>query len=284
MADAFFRGELDIAHGIPPAIAAQVRDDREWAPYLLDTVQLHTSYLAFDTSKPPFDRLEVRQAINHAIDRSKINERVFSGMALIAQSLLPPGLLGYDPNLRGYDFDQDRARSLLRQSGYANGFEIEYWTFDTDEFDDSGIVPSIVEDLAQVGIRVKVVRSTPTEARKQHSRMGHSLFFVGNWYADFPDSDNFFFIFFHSSSKAIPGVHFHPEDGDALIQEARTTIDIERRSQIYRQLNELSVREAPMVYLFHDPLFVLHKPQVRGVKTHLSPPPVRYHDIWIESS
>lgn len=282
VADAFLAGELNVAHGIPPSIISEMRKDPHLAPYILDTVQLHTSYIGLDNSCPPFDRLEIRQAVSHAIDRQRINDRVFSGMALIAESLLPPGLLGYDPNLRGYDYDPDRAKALMRQGGQAGGFKVEYWTFDTDEFNNSGIVPLIIEDLSKIGIEVKVVRSTATEARGHHSGTRHNSIFVANWYADIPDADNFFYIFFHSSSRAIPGINYGGSDLDPIIDEARRTIDIERRSQIYGQLNEQTLRDAPMVYLFHDRLFALHKPDIRGVKTHLSPPPVRYDDIWLE--
>ena len=282
VSEAFFRGELDVAHWIPPAVAAEVSRDPEWSPYLLDTVQLHTSYLAFDCSSPPFDKVEVRQAFNHAVNRTRINDKVYSGMALPADSLLPPGLLGFDANLRGYEYDPDRAKSLLRRAGFGGGIEVNYWTWDTDEFYNSGLMPMVIEDLTEIGIKVRVTNSTAAEARKQHVARGHKSVFVGNWYADFPDSDNFFFIFFHSSSNTIPGINFKHASIDAKIEEARTTIDIERRRQIYTELNKLSHTEAPLLYLFHDRLFVLHQPDVRGVKTHLSPPPVRYHDIWTE--
>jgi methyl-accepting chemotaxis protein/ABC-type oligopeptide transport system substrate-binding subunit len=280
--DAFIRGELDIAHGIPPSIVKDLRNDPQYAPYLLSGVQLHTSYLGYDHSTEPFNRLEVRQAVAHAIDKERINREIFAGLGLVAKALVPPGLLGHDPDVKTYGFDPDRARSLLRSAGYSNGFEVSYWTFDTDEFNNSGQVDLIIEDLAAVGVRVNKRRVTAPEARKNHSSRGHNSIFVGNWYADVPDADNYFFIFFHSSSKAIPGMHYNSAEMDAAIEEARRTIDIERRSEIYRELNHQTVRDAALLYLFHDRMFVLHRPRIRGVKIHLSPPPIRYHDVWIE--
>lgn len=280
--DTFVKGELDIAHGIPPSIVNDLKNDPQFAPYLLSGVQLHTSYVGYDHSTGPFSKVEVRQALNHAIDKQRINRKVFSGLGLVAKSLIPPGLLGYDAELEDYGHDPDRARDLLRRGGYPDGFEVNYWTFDTDEFNNSGQVDLIIEDLGKVGIRVNKQRVSATEARQRHSGKGHNSIFVGNWYADFPDADNYFFIFFHSTSKAIPGVHYNSNETDALIEEARRTIDIERRSEIYRQLNHQTVRDAALVYLFHDRMFVLHRPRVRGVKIHLSPPPIRYDDVWIE--
>jgi oligopeptide transport system substrate-binding protein len=283
VADAFFRGELDIAHGIPPKAVAEIRKDARYAAYLLSSVQLHTSYIGYDSSAAPFQRVEVRQALNYAINRERINAEIFAGESAVAQSLLPPGLLGYDENLRGYAYDPEKARALLQSAGYGSGFTIEYRTWDTDEFNNSGLVPLLIEDLAAVGIRVNVTRHSPTDASSPRAQRGHGLLYLANWYADFPDADNFFYIFFHSDATSIRGLYFHRPEVDAQILEARRSNDVEHRAEIYRALNQMVIDEAPIVPLFHERLFVLHKPEVRGVKTSLVPPPVRYHDTWIEN-
>lgn len=283
VADAFTRGELDLAHGIPPKVVAELRNDPRFAPYLLTTVQLHTSYLGYDSSNPPFNKVEVRQAMNYAIDRHRINERIFGGLSLEAQALLPPGLLGHDPSLRGYAHDPEKARALLRQAGYGSGFNVEYRTWDTDEFNNSGMVPLMIEDLEAVGIRVNVTRHSATDASAPRATRGHGMIYCANWYADFPDPDNFFYIFFHTDATSIRGLFFNRPDIDAQIMEARRSNDSEHRANVYRELNQMVVREAPLVPLFHERLFVLHKPEVRGVRTSLVPPPVRYHDVWVET-
>ncbi len=282
VADAYLKGELEIAHGVPLGVVEELKKNPELAPYLLDTVQLHTSYLTYDCSHPPFDRVEVRQAMSYAINRTRINERIFSGLGVLANSLLPPGLLGYDEKLPRYEFDPDRARMLLRKAGYDKGFSVDYWRWDTDEFYNSGQIPMMIEDLANVGIKVNVSMHTAVEARKLNSTPGHGTILAGNWYADFPDSDNFFFIFFHSESQTINGMQFFSPELDAKIDEARYSSDIERRTEIYRGLNEMALREAPAVFLFHERFFVIYKPELRGLRTYLVPPPVRYHNVWIE--
>ncbi|HVT01781.1 MAG TPA: ABC transporter substrate-binding protein [Thermoanaerobaculia bacterium] len=282
MSDAFLRGELDIAHGIPLAVIEQLRKDPVRAPYILDTVQLHTSYLTFDCSKPPFNKVEVRQAVQYAINKDRINQRIFSGLGVPAQSLLPPGLLGHDPNLKGYQYDPERARQLLSQSGYGSGFSIDYPNWDTNEFYNSGQVTLIIEDLAAVGITMNVTQSDARSVRQLQLNENHNSIFTGNWYADFPDPDNFFFIFLHTQSETIRGTHFHSPELDRTIEEARRSSDTERRAEIYRELDKLVVRESPFVFLFHDRFFVISKPEVRGLSTYLVPPPVRYRDIWLE--
>ena len=71
-------------------------------------------------------------------------------------------------------------------------------------------------------------------------------------------------------------------DIDKQIIDGRRAADIERRREIYRALNQMVVREAPLAPLFHERLFVIHKPEVRGLRTSLVPPPVRYNDVWIK--
>ena len=284
MADAFIRGELDVVHGVPLRMVKDLGDDSSYAPYLQTAIQLHTSYFGYDCSVAPFNKLEVRQAINHAINRERINERVFSGLGVMARSLLPPGLIGHDPGLRGNVYDVQRARALMNKAGQAAGFRVEYRTWDTDEFNNSGQLALIIEDLAAIGVEVHITTHSAAEARRPLHRAGHGMVFCGNWYADIPDSDNFFYVFFHSHSGAIRGFHYNRPEIDAQITEARRSTDSERRAEIYRQLNAMVVREAPLVPLFHERLFVLSKPQVRGVRTSLVPPPVRYHEAWIEES
>ncbi len=280
--EAFRRDELDVAHGVPLNLVKELQEDSRYAPYLQTTVQLHTSYLGYDCSAAPFDRLEVRQAINHAINRERINERIFSGLGAVARSLLPPGLLGYDPSLRGSAYDPERARSLMREGGQRRGFRVQYRTWDTDELNNSGQLALMIEDLAAIGIDVEVQRTTAVEARKPLQQPGHGMVFCGNWYADIPDSDNFFYVFFHSQSGSVRGFYYNSPELDAQIMEARRSNDIERRAEIYRQLDQMVVREAPLVPLFHERMFVLHKPRVRGLRTSLVPPPVRYQETWIE--
>ena len=282
VADAFLRGELDVAHGIPPTVVAELQKDPRYAAYLLTTTQLHTSYLAWDNSSAPFDRPEVRQAIAYAVDKNRINQRVYGGLSVVAQSLLPPGLLGYDETLRGPQHDPERARGLMRQAGYGSGFSIEYRTWDTDEWNNEGVLPLIIEDLEAIGIRVNVTGHSATDASAPRANRGHGLLYVANWYADFPDPDNFFFIFFHSQATSISGIYYNRPDVDAQIMDARRSNDTEQRDTIYRALNQMVIRDVPVLPLFHQRLFVLHKPEVRGVRTSLVPPPVRYHDVWVE--
>ncbi|MCM2314709.1 MAG: ABC transporter substrate-binding protein [Thermoanaerobaculia bacterium] len=281
-ADAFLRGDLDVAHRVPLNLVAELKDDPRYAPYLGDTIFQHTSYLGFDCTTPPFNRIEVRQAMNYAIDRGRINEKIFAGLGFPAKSLLPPGLPGYDDELQGYAFDPERARTLLRSAGVAAGFQVEYWAHPQDEGMNTGVVPLIIENLAHVGIRVEVVQTTRDRVDAAMEKPGHNQIFVRNWFGDIPDPDNFFWNFFHPSSTVIPGINYREPEVVSLIDKARQTIDMEERAEMYRKLNARVLRDAPIVPLFHERFFILHRPEIREMRPCLVTPPVRYDKLWVD--
>jgi ABC-type transport system substrate-binding protein len=152
----------------------------------------------------------------------------------------------------------------------------------SDEGYNTGQVPLIVEDLAQVGIRVAIVRHELDEIRRKLETPGHNLLVVRNWFADFPDPDNFFWTFFHSTSSVIPGMNFRDEGMERMIETARRTVDIEERTAMYRQLNARVIKDAPFVPLFHERFFILHRPDVRELRPCLVTPPVRYDRMWLD--
>ena len=89
-------------------------------------------------------------------------------------------------------------------------------------------------------------------------------------------------MFFHSESNGVRGFYWSTPETDRMIMDARRTSDTDERVTIYRHLNEMMVTEAPLAVLFHDRFFVVHKPELRGLRTSLVPPPVRYYDVWLE--
>src|SRR5438874_11052069 len=90
-----------------------------------------TMYVSLNTEVPPFDDRRVRQAMNYAVDKDRI-VRLTHGRAIPARGVLPPIMPGFNPNLRGYRFDPEKARRLLRESGHPGGFSCELWVWTPD--------------------------------------------------------------------------------------------------------------------------------------------------------
>ncbi len=116
------RGEVDIpGDGIPPAKFLEVIKDPKYKDMIIEGGQLHTGYITLNVKMKSFDKLEVRQAVNMAINKDRIL-RIIDGRAVAANQPLPLFMPGYDKDYKGYPFDPEGAKGLLAKAGYLDGF------------------------------------------------------------------------------------------------------------------------------------------------------------------
>ena len=88
---------------------------------------MNVGYLAFNTQKPPFTDRRVRQALNYAVDKQAIIDAVFQSAGRIAKNPIPPTMWSYNENVADYAYDPEKAKQLLAEAGYGNGFETDVW-------------------------------------------------------------------------------------------------------------------------------------------------------------
>jgi len=278
----FLDGKLDVIWDIPYPEAARLMGDPRWRPYIDTSVQLHTSFLVLRSDQKPLDDVRVRRALNHAIDRQRLNDRYFSGLTVPAASILPPHLLGHDPSLKPYRHDPERARALLAEAGYASGLTLSTWLSPKDAKDPRNPTPALVEDLALVGVTVKVEVLAGEEVTARRKRGVHPDLFLSRWFADFPDPDSFFSSLFYSKTEDVAWFGYRNADVDRLVEKGARATDGREREEIYRQLDRMVQLDAPAVFLFHNRGFVVHRPSLRGVRSYFLPPPVRWTDLSFE--
>jgi ABC-type transport system substrate-binding protein len=174
----------------------------------------------------PFTDRRVRQALNYALDRSH-TARLLNGTTVPAHGILPPGLLGRDPELAPYPHDVARARALLAEAGYPDGFDVEYATYSDEE--PEMVAQSLQSDLAEAGVRIHLtVMSWNAFQTAIGQRLGPAFSYTG-WTADFPDPTNFFDPRFHSQAIRPLGStndsFYASSELDALIDAARGELD-----------------------------------------------------------
>ncbi|MHB8471138.1 MAG: ABC transporter substrate-binding protein, partial [Gaiellaceae bacterium] len=148
----FDRGELSISD-IPAAAFAQFALSAKWKPYIVTNHDASTYYVGMKNLIKPFNDKRVRQALNYAVNKQRLVQ-LLNGRAIIAHGVIPPPLAGYDPNGKPYPYDPAKAKQLLKQAGYPNGFSTEIWTINDEQ--SVRIVQSIANDLAAIGVRAKV--------------------------------------------------------------------------------------------------------------------------------
>ncbi|HSB10568.1 MAG TPA: ABC transporter substrate-binding protein [Blastocatellia bacterium] len=272
--DMFIRGELDYVTDLPLTDLSELKA-RAADVQVLEAVQLQTRVLVFDCERAPLSDRRVRQAICLAIDRRRFLREVYGEMAELSIGPIPPGVLGYDPGERGYDYDPERARGLLEDAGYGSGFDTEVWWPQSV----SPAVECLKEDLAGIGIRAEF-RYVDAEELERGLRLRTVPIAGRDWYAHYPDPDNFTYVLFNSRNRDLFISTYCNDEVDRLTGEARSVMNREQRSAIYREITKLLLEDAPCAFLAHRRSFVAHRNDLEGVTLHLLSPSVTPKDLW----
>ncbi len=187
------KGEVDIAgDGIPPAKFLEIKNSADGAKMIVDGEQLHTGYITLNTKVKPFDDVKVRQAMNMAINKERIT-RILNGRATPANQPLPPLMPGYDKSFTGYAYDVAKAKGLLAEAGFADGFSTVLYATNTDP--QPRIAQAIQQDLAAVGVKAEIRALAQANVIAAGGTEGEApMIWSGGmaWIADFPDPSNFY--------------------------------------------------------------------------------------------
>lgn len=273
----FEAGELDIST-IPPAEFPYVMKTAALSALTIRNVTVSTNYLGMNCEMPPFTDVRVRRAFNYAIDKRKLIA-LLNGRGVVARSVLPPNLPGYNPALAGYLYDLEKARRLLEEAGIRRGFEPELWT--RSDQTALTLAQSIQQDLALVGIHVvlKPIAWGPLlEAIRQPKTV--PLFMLG-WEADFPDPENFLDVLLSRKQWGSNNdtFYFNPAVDDLLAHAAPVT-NLTKRYALYRKAEETVLADAPWVFLYHPVTYIIRQPWVHDLV--LNPMrPTRFEKVWI---
>jgi len=250
---------------------------------LLTGVNLCTGYITFDTTRPPFDDLNVRKAFSMAFDRQKYIAVVFNGHALPANGLYPPGLPGFNLALKGLPYEPEQARQLLAQSKYGGPEGLPPIVFT-----DAGIGTHIGADVAalvemweqNLGVTITVENLEPNYFLDQIYSDNHGQLISGGWCADYPDPENFADVLFHTGSTQNNGGYSNTEL-DTLLEAARIEQNVAKRIAMYQRAEQMLVDDAAALFTTHSLSYQLVKPYVKGyVFTPIDIPIERY--IWLE--
>jgi ABC-type transport system substrate-binding protein/methyl-accepting chemotaxis protein len=246
--------------------------------FFVPVQSLKTLFVGLNQSYEPLKDIRVRKAINLAVDRDRINREFYGGFYKAAQGILPPGMFGYNPAQTGYGHDPGAARALLREAGFGSGLALPLWHPSSERLEDT-ILPFLLEDLREVGVNLEISILPPEEIQRLRKERKRSALFLTQWLADFPHPDNFYSTLFLSSSDLMQ-LHYHNPKVDELVSRAKFVSDVTAREAMYQELERLVVEDAPVLFLFYPKEYIFYQPTVHNLVPYLSPPPVRFYEIW----
>jgi peptide/nickel transport system substrate-binding protein len=242
-------GELSAADGLTPDDVPSVRQAGlrvEFRP------PLTIGYLAMNTQKEPFNNVEVRQAMNHAIDMNKIVQAFFGDAGEVATTYMPPTVPFFNEDIERYPYDPERARQMLRDAG-AENLETELWYMPVPRPympDGKGIAQDMQADLKEVGVNAELVTYEWGTYLEKTGSGQHPMCLLG-WPGDNGDPDNFLNVLLGSATAtetyALNVAYYKNPEVDELLQQGQTTVDPDERQRIYLKAQEMLVQDAPWV-------------------------------------
>lgn len=277
---AFRNKEIDTSI-LGPAQYVAYRADPALSKGILEVAEMFTRSMRMNPSFKPFADKRVRQAMNHAIDTDLIIKRLVKDKAYRATSWLPLSSPSFDKSVKPYAFDPEKAKKLLAEAGYPNGFEFE-WTTSQNESWGLPIVEAVIPMLDKVGIKAKpklieVTVLTDTIIKGDFQAVISSSL-TG------PDSLAQLKCFYSKTPRtACNYVSFNNPAFDKLIDEAGQTTDTAKRNDLLRQANNILYDEAPVWFFNYNKAVLAYQPWVHGLQANPTEITHQYvEDIWID--
>ena len=244
----FLKGNLEETI-IPSGKMDEVRVNPQYRQYQhVRKPTLSLLYLGFNTQMKPFDDRRVRQAFNYAVNKEVIVREITRMGNVPAIGALPPWLLGYDPDLRGYDYNPAKARELLAEAGYPNGTGfpvVQLWSGHQAESTKAELA-AYQRYLADIGVQVEIHFAPDWPAFRARLEQGILPMFRLVWIADIPDPDNMLFPLLHSASPTNRTFYRNPRV-DQLLEQARKELDEAQRIALYREVERIVLDDAPWI-------------------------------------
>lgn len=239
------RGDIDIAWNLTAEQGNELKNQKN--ARVVSTPGQALEYVGMNAGWGPFKDARVRQAVKYAIDYDAIIKKVRAGFAINNQQFLPAGYFGY---VKDNPFKQniEKAKALLAEAGYANGFEVELVTNTTETRKNEAII--VQENLAKVGIKASVTIMQASQMYAKYRQQGINLIVAG-WGVDYPDAaaltDPFANYRVHQLAWRLAWLNDHAAD---LAQASNHETNEKKRFDTIRELIKYWQENGPFAMLY----------------------------------
>lgn len=261
------KGECHVMPYPRPADIAGLKNQ----PALSVTSQagFNLGYLAYNVKHKPLDQLEVRQALDMAINKKAIIDAVYQGAGQPATNPMPPTQWSYNKNLKDAGYNPEKAKELLKKAGHANGFETTLWAMPVQRMynPNAKLMAELIQaDWAKIGVKAKITTYEWGEYLKRAKSGEHDAILIG-WNGDNGDPDNWLGV--NLGCSAVGGNNYSQwcfKEFDDLIVKARTLTNQQERTRLYEKAQLVFKRELPWTTIAHSTTNVPMRKEVQGFK------------------
>ena len=270
----FHRGATHVLDNLRPSDIPQIRQMQD--AVLIRRPGMNVAYLAMNTRRKPFDDLLGRRAVNFAINKARLIRFVYQGLAVPAATPVPPTIWGHNDEIVDYGFDPERARSLLAEAGYEDGFDTNIYVMTTPRpymADPLEVARLIQQHLAALRIRAAIISYPWREFLERVDRGEHDMCLLG-WVGDNGDPDNFLYVLLDEDNAGEPSsmnraFFADPEVHENLLRAQELT-QIDKRADLYRKVQERIHELAPWVPLAHAEQVIAYKNCFSGLMYNIN--------------
>jgi len=258
-------GEIDLARDLLPLDFQKISEDTKFTTVEVETPS--NMFLGFDLRNELLADKRVRQAIAYAINNEDLVKTVFNGSASVATSPVPKITTGHNENSNNYPQNIEKAKQLLAEAGYPNGFNIELFVSEDNQRIDMAVI--IQDNLKKIGINaeIKTFQWAAYVSTIENPNIIKPLFIM-SWNISNDDPDEVLYPLYHSSQiDAHTNVIFYKnEKFDNLISEARETTDKEKRMKLYEEAQDIIQEDLPHYTLVYPKQNFAYKASIKNIK------------------
>lgn len=261
-------GDVDGIDSPPPEAYAEIQSNTNLT--FVPRAGLNTGYLGISNLTKPFDDMRVRQAVALAIDRAWLVENLYPPGTVVASHFTPCEIPHGCTGEPWHDFDPDKARMLLAEAGYPDGFETELFYQDSPRsyLPDPQGTGQYIADMLQKFLNVQVkLTAIDSDAFRDHAWGGELPLYLFGYEVIYPDPINFLNPYWSEFSTERFANGF--PDIRQVLREANWTASPEMRSELYSRANDLIKRTVPLIPLVHGGAAAAFRADVTGA--HSSP-------------
>ena len=239
-------GQADVISNIPPHEVGRLKGNPR---IRIQQVQgLRPIFLVLSPAYKPLENVKVRRAITHAIDRNRIIKHVLEGNAYPLSGLLSPQVFGYDPSAKAFPYDPDKAKQLLAEAGFPNGFEIDYYSPTGRYPKDREVAQVIVEQLSKIGVKANLKTPEWSIFNTDYKNGKYPIYLTGR--GSLTDADTLFQQYFRTGMTRRTLGYSNPKL-DEILEAQQLTFDVKKREKLLWEAHKIILDDAPAVPLWN---------------------------------